>query len=45
MRLSELLEILYTLKLTPDLHVVFKVMYVHDFVTELCRQQAEVTTS
>jgi hypothetical protein len=25
-----------------DLHVAFKIPYVYDFVTKLCRQQAEV---
>jgi hypothetical protein len=25
-----------------DLHVAFKIPYVHDFITKLCRQQAEV---
>jgi hypothetical protein len=26
----------------PDLHVTFKIPYVYDFITKLCRQQAEV---
>jgi hypothetical protein len=25
-----------------DLHVAFKISYVYDFITKLCRQQAEV---
>jgi hypothetical protein len=25
-----------------DLHVAFKIPYVYDFITKLCRQQAEV---
>jgi hypothetical protein len=25
-----------------DLHVAFKIPYVHDYITKLCRQQAEV---
>jgi len=27
---------------TRDLHVAFKIPYLYDFVTELCRQQATV---
>jgi hypothetical protein len=26
-----------------DLHIPFKIPYVYDYVTKLCRQQAEVT--
>jgi hypothetical protein len=29
-------------KPTHDLHVVFKILYIYEFVTKLCRQQAEV---
>jgi hypothetical protein len=29
--------------LTRDLHVPFQISYLHDFVTELCRQQAKFT--
>jgi hypothetical protein len=25
-----------------DLHIVFKIPYVYDYITKLCRQQAEV---
>jgi hypothetical protein len=32
-------------RLTPvrDLHLVFKIPYVYDYITKLCRRQAEVT--
>jgi hypothetical protein len=26
----------------PDLHIAFKIPYVYDYITTLCRQQAEV---
>jgi hypothetical protein len=26
-----------------DLHVAFNIQYVHDFITQFCRQQAKVT--
>jgi hypothetical protein len=31
-------------RLTPvrDLHLAFKIQYVYDYITNLCRQQAEV---
>jgi hypothetical protein len=31
-----------TLTLVPDLHVAFKIPYIYDYITKLCRQQAEV---